>query len=76
MSVAPVIVAPHDASTPIHRQLLDGPFWQERNVDEEPGKASMVFVLAGAADGAYGSKPTADALIPDALVRTQPSDGG
>lgn len=39
------------------------------NVDAVAGRASLVFALAGAADGAYGVKRTRDALIPDALVR-------
>lgn len=39
------------------------------NVDEVPGRASLVFALAGAADGAYGVKRTRDALIPDAISR-------
>ena len=39
------------------------------NVDDVAGRASLVYALAGAADGAYGVKPTRDALIPDALVR-------
>jgi hypothetical protein len=39
------------------------------DVDEVFGRASLVYVLAGEADGAYGVKPTRDAFIPDALVR-------
>lgn len=39
------------------------------NVDEVAGRASLVFALAGAADGAYGVKRTRDALIPDAISR-------
>ena len=39
------------------------------NVDRVAGKASLVFALAGLADGHYGEKPTADALLPDALTR-------
>jgi hypothetical protein len=38
------------------------------NVDETSGRASLVFALDGAADGAYGFKETADALVPEALV--------
>ena len=38
------------------------------NIDTVAGKASLVFALAGLADGHYGEKPTADALLPDALV--------
>lgn len=38
------------------------------NVDDVAGRASLVYALAGAADGAYGVKNTRDALIPDALV--------
>jgi hypothetical protein len=37
------------------------------NVDQPAGQASLVFALAGAADGAYGIKPGAD-LVPEALV--------
>lgn len=37
------------------------------NVDEVSGQASLVFALAGAADGNYGIKDTADALVPVAL---------
>jgi hypothetical protein len=39
------------------------------NLDEVSGRASLVFALAGEADGAYGIKRTRDALIPDALVK-------
>jgi hypothetical protein len=39
------------------------------NVDDVAGRASLVYALAGSADGAYGVKSTRDALIPDALVR-------
>jgi hypothetical protein len=38
------------------------------NVEEPSGRASLVYALAGAADGAYGFKETADALVPEALV--------
>lgn len=38
------------------------------NVDEASGKASLVFALAGSADGAYGVKDTADAIVPEALT--------
>ena len=38
------------------------------NVDETAGRASLVFALAGAADGAYGIKPTAQSLLPEALT--------
>jgi hypothetical protein len=38
------------------------------DVDRIPGRASLVFALAGEADGHYGEKATADALLPDALV--------
>jgi hypothetical protein len=37
------------------------------NVEETSGQASLVLALAGSADGAYGTKRTADALLPDAL---------
>lgn len=40
------------------------------NVDQPSGRASLVYVLAGAAEGAFGIKPTRDAYLPDALVRT------
>lgn len=51
------------------------PFYIERdlasvdNVDETSGRASLVLALAGSADGAYGTKRTADALLPDSLTR-------
>jgi hypothetical protein len=51
------------------------PWYRERglasvdDVDEVSGRASLVFALAGEADGAYGIKRTRDALIPDALVK-------
>ena len=38
------------------------------NVDEPSGRASMVVALAGAAEGAYGHKETADAIVPTALI--------
>ena len=37
------------------------------NVDEVSGRASLVYALAGAADGNYGIKDTADLLVPVAL---------
>lgn len=37
------------------------------NIDEPAGRASLVYALAGVADGAYGFKDTADALVPEAL---------
>lgn len=37
------------------------------NVDQPAGQASLVFALSGEADGAYGVKPSADALVPEAL---------
>jgi hypothetical protein len=39
------------------------------NVDHVAGMASLVFSLAGEADGHYGEKPSRDALLPDALTR-------
>jgi hypothetical protein len=54
------------------------PFYLERglasvdNLDEIPGRASLVLALAGSADGAYGVKRTADALLPDALTQQVP----
>ena len=47
------------------------PFYEERgvssvdNVDELTGRTSMVFVLSGAS-GAFGTKSTADRLLPEA----------
>jgi hypothetical protein len=38
------------------------------NVNEPSGKASLVFSLAGSAEGAYGRKGTADAIVPEALT--------
>lgn len=38
------------------------------NVDQPPGRASLVYVLAGSAGGSYGVKPTRDAFLPDALT--------
>lgn len=38
------------------------------NADTVPGRAALVMLLAGAADGAYGIKVTRDAYVPDALV--------
>jgi hypothetical protein len=52
------------------------PWYRERgiasvdNVDDVAGRASLIYALAGEADGAYGVKETRDALIPDALVRS------
>lgn len=37
------------------------------NIDDVAGRASLVVALAGSADGSYGEKSTADALIPEAL---------
>lgn len=38
------------------------------DLDLAAGQAALVFALAGQADGAYGVKPTRDALLPDALT--------
>jgi len=38
------------------------------NVNRPSGKASLVYALAGSADGAYGTKGTADAIVPEALT--------
>jgi Copper transport outer membrane protein, MctB len=37
------------------------------DVDEVAGRGALVFALAGTAKGAYGVKPTADALLPPAV---------
>ena len=50
------------------RWYLDHRIASVDNVDRIPGRASLVFALAGEADGHYGEKATADALLPDALV--------
>jgi hypothetical protein len=42
------------------------------NIDQLPGKVSLVYLLSGA-DGSYGVKETADGLLPDLLA---PSDLG
>ena len=43
--------------------------WQRRQHRRaSPGAVSLVYALAGSADGAYGDKTTADALLPDALA--------
>ncbi|MDP9376846.1 MAG: copper transporter [Actinomycetota bacterium] len=39
------------------------------SVDLPSGRAAVVFALAGSADGAYGIKPTSDALLPETVVR-------
>ena len=39
------------------------------SVDLPSGRAALVFALTGAADGAYGIKPSADALLPEAVTR-------
>lgn len=44
------------------------------NVDWTSGRASLVFALAGAADGAYGTKSTADALFPVAALPRRPGE--
>jgi hypothetical protein len=38
------------------------------NVDQPPGRASMVYALSGSANGSYGIKSTRDAFLPDALT--------
>jgi hypothetical protein len=49
------------------------------DIDQLPGRAALVFTLAGA-DGAYGTKSTADAILPKAADTlgslTQPPSGG
>ena len=37
------------------------------NVDQLPGRVALVYVLGGA-EGAFGVKETADALLPDLLA--------
>lgn len=39
------------------------------SVDLPSGRAAVVFALAGSADGAYGTKATRDALLPETVVR-------
>jgi hypothetical protein len=39
------------------------------NIDQPPGRASMVFALDGSATGSYGIKSTRDAFLPDALTQ-------
>ena len=39
------------------------------SVDLPSGRAALVFALVGAADGAYGIKPSSDALLPEAVTR-------
>jgi hypothetical protein len=34
------------------------------NVDHVPGRAALVFLLSGDADGTYGEKPSAEGLLP------------
>ena len=69
-AAAPVVGVEETQTTP-----SQVPWYQQHelssvdDLDETAGMASLVFVLAGAADGHYGDKPTADALLPDALVR-------
>ncbi len=47
------------------------PYWQNvsglstvDNIDTPPGKLALALLLAGAPEGSYGVKPTADALLP------------
>jgi Copper transport outer membrane protein, MctB len=44
------------------------------NADEQPGKVALVYALDGA-EGAFGVKETADALLPDLLAPTGLSFG-
>lgn len=39
------------------------------SVDLPSGRAALVFALVGAADQAYGTKPSSDALLPEAVTR-------
>ena len=39
------------------------------SVDLPSGRAALVFALVGSADGAYGVKPSSDALLPEAVTR-------
>jgi hypothetical protein len=39
------------------------------NVEQPAGQTSLVLVLAGGGAGAYGVKPSAEALLPEALVQ-------
>ena len=39
------------------------------SIDLPSGRAALVFALVAAADGAYGIKPSSDALLPEAVTR-------
>ena len=39
------------------------------SVDLPSGRAALVFALVGSADGAYGIKPSSDALLPETVTR-------
>jgi len=39
------------------------------NLDHVPGKAALVFVLSGDADGTYGEKSSAEGLLPRVVAR-------
>ena len=39
------------------------------SIDLPSGRAALVFALVGSADGAYGIKPSSDALLPEAVTR-------
>ncbi len=39
------------------------------SVDLPSGRAALVFALVGSADGAYGIKPSSDALLPEVVTR-------
>jgi hypothetical protein len=41
------------------------------NVDQVAGRAALVYTLQGGVDGAFGFKPSAEAVLPD-IVRTGP----
>ena len=68
-SNAPVVGVEDTATQPSQIPwYIDHKIASVDGVDRLPGRASLVFALAGEADGHYGEKPTHDALLPDALV--------
>jgi hypothetical protein len=68
---APVVGVETIATDPSQvRWYIDHGLATIDDTDRIAGRASLVFALAGEADGHYGEKATADALLPDALTRT------
>jgi hypothetical protein len=64
----PVVGVEQTKTDPSHiRWYRDRRIASVDDIDDLAGKAALVFALAGRADGAYGVKSTAEAIMPRLL---------